>query len=117
MVEFKPFASPSARPGEFFQQRLQEMERSGTVKVLENEHAIVWDFKWKPGQKVARYSDDLESVAVFLESGTIRSATDRGATRDTVRSFGEVVYSSHGRNAYSREAVRGTPRLVIIQIK
>ena len=114
MVELKPSASASVNAGAGV---AGAFPREGAVKVMENDRAIVWDYTWKPGQPARRHAHYLDSVTVFLEGGTIRTAGDRGAAQDTVRSAGEAVYSSASADAHTEEALRGSPRAVIIEIK
>ena len=83
----------------------------GAVKLLENARVIAWDFTWKPGQKTIRHEDNLDSVIVFLEGGTIRSGS-----KDTTRSPGEVVYVPHSSDPHFEEAVRGSPHALIVKL-
>ncbi len=101
MIEFK--APPSPVP--------QGPVREGAARVTENEHAIVWDQSWRPGQKIRNQRD---AVMVFLTGGTFR-ITGRDGAKDTVRNAGDVVYSS-GVND-EQEAVTGSPRAIIIELK
>ena len=114
MLQLKPSPSPSVShresvPGAF--------PREGAVKLMENDRIVAWDFTWKPGQKVPRHLNYLDSVTVFLEGGTIRAIADRGGLKDTPRKAGEVVFSSFTPDAQTEEAVSGTPRAVIVELK
>jgi quercetin dioxygenase-like cupin family protein len=114
MVELKPSNSPAVNirdglPGAF--------PRDGGAKVLETDGAIAWDLTWKPGQKVPRHADYRDSVTVFLEGGTIRSVADGGGTSDAVRKAGDVVYSPYTVDAHTEEAVRGSPRAIVVELK
>ena len=108
MLELKPSSSPMTTDS--------AMQREGAVKLLENDRLIAWDFTWKPGQTVRRPPEHFDSVTVFLKSGTIRYVADRGAARDAARSAGEVVYT-RSQEAYTEEAVQGSPRAVIVELK
>ena len=44
MLELKPSTRAAANA----------VPREGAVKLLENDRVIVWDFTWKPGQRVPR---------------------------------------------------------------
>ena len=102
MLELKPSAAPpiNARAWE------------GAVKLLENDRVIVWDFTWQPRQTVPRHADSLDSVTVFLDGGTIRSAA-----KDTKRNAGDVVYSPRSADTHTEEATEGSPRAVIVELK
>jgi quercetin dioxygenase-like cupin family protein len=114
MLQLKSSGSPSGSaagslPGAF--------PREGAVKLLENARVIAWDFTWMPGQRTPRHADYIDSVIVFLEGGTIRSIADRGTSKDTTRSAGEVAYVPHSKDPRTEEAVRGSPRAVIVEVK
>jgi hypothetical protein len=88
----------------------------GAIKLFENARLIAWDFTWKPGAKVARPTEDLDTVTVFLDGGTIRS-TSAGAPTDTVRKSGETVYASRATSPYVEEAVSHPLRAIIVGLK
>ena len=102
MLELKPSTSPS----------MTAVPREGAVKLLENDRVIVWDFIWKPGQKVPRHADSFDSVTVFLEGGVLRSGTE-----EIQRSAGQVIYSSRRADPHSEEAAEATLRAVIVELK
>jgi hypothetical protein len=114
MIQLKPFGASAAvskdgLPGAF--------PREGAAKLLEYERAAVWDFTWKPGQKTPRHADYLDSVMVFLEGGTIRSVADSGEATEAVREAGEAVYLPRRAAPHTEEAVSGSPRAVIVELK
>ena len=88
----------------------------GAVKLFENARLIAWDLRWKPGQTIARPQEDLDSVTVFLDGGTVRS-TGNGAAANIVRKSGQAVYAARGVPAHSENAVSGTPHVVIVELK
>ena len=102
MLELQPSA-PSLGNGKTWE---------GAVKLLENERVIVWDFTWKPRQKVTRHADNFDEVTVFLEGGTLRSGAE-----ESKPTAGEVVYSARSPQAHTDEAVEGSPRAVIVELK
>jgi hypothetical protein len=108
MLEVKPSPSnPDAHgtsPGE------------GAVKLFENARLIAWDLAWKPGQTISRPQENLDSVTVFLDGGTVGSTGD-GAPANIVRKSGEAVYAARGVPAHSEKAVSGTPHVVIVELK
>jgi quercetin dioxygenase-like cupin family protein len=87
----------------------------GAIKVFENDRLVAWDLTWKPGELVSRPVEDLDSVTVFLEGGTIRS--EGSSPNTTSRSAGAVIYSPRGSTAHNEEAVTGSPRAIIVELK
>ena len=85
--------------------------------MLENDRLIAWDFTWKPGQIVPFHEENLDSVTVFLEGGTLRAVTAQGEIKDTARRPGDVVFTAHRAETHTEEAVTGSPRAVIVQLK
>jgi predicted metal-dependent enzyme (double-stranded beta helix superfamily) len=113
MLQLKSSESPGITTGDI----PGAFPREGAVKLMENARAVVWDFTWKPGQKTLRHADYVDSVIVFLEGGTVRSIADRGGSEDSARSPDEVVYSPHSADPRTEEAVRGSPRAIIVELK
>jgi hypothetical protein len=88
----------------------------GAVKLFENDRLIAWDLRWTPGQKIARPAQDLDTVTVFLEDGTLRTAGP-GTPITASRKAGETLYAAHGIPARTEEAVTGAPHVVIVALK
>ena len=113
MLELKPsLAGPEQPAG-----GVQAPFRKGAVKLLENTRLTAWDFTWAPGQIVSIPAETLDSVTVFLEGGTIRSVTAQGEVKDISRNPGDVVYSAHSAEIRTEQAVTGSPRAVVVQLK
>lgn len=91
----------------------------GAVKQTENDRVVAWDYAWKPGQQIARNAEAHDCVWIFLEGGTIRSTTTAASGKFTAatRQAGQAVYAPATREAYTEEAVEGTPRAIILEIK
>jgi quercetin dioxygenase-like cupin family protein len=104
-----PVTAASGVPGAF--------PREGAVKLLENDRVIAWDFTWKPGQNIGPHENLRESVMVFLEGGTIRSISDQNGSKDAAVRAGEVMYSIHGGDARTEEAIQGSPRAIVVELK
>jgi hypothetical protein len=84
----------------------------GAVKLLDNERLIAWDLTWEPGQTVHRPAEDLDSVIVFLEPGTIHTSAG-----DKTVAQGDVIYKPKGGAAFIEEAASGKPRAIIVELK
>jgi quercetin dioxygenase-like cupin family protein len=95
----------------------QAFPREGAIKLLENARVVVWDYAWKSGQTTSLRTNNRDSVLVFLDGGVIRSVTDKGVSKDSLRGSDEVVYSLHSTDRESEEAVRGSPRAIIVELK
>ena len=91
--------------------------REGAVKLLENDRLIAWEFTWKTGQTVPRRQNQLDSVTVFIEGGTISYLPEHGSATYSTKSAGEVVYTPHSQRPQIEQAVRGSPRAVIVELK
>ncbi len=89
----------------------------GAAKVFENGRLAAWDLTWKPQETVTYHAEKFASVTVFLDGGTIRSVTGQGRPKDIVRRQGEVVYSADGIDEHTEQAVSGSPRAVIVELK
>jgi quercetin dioxygenase-like cupin family protein len=88
----------------------------GAVKLFENDRLIAWDLRWAVGQKIARTAQDLDTVTVFLEDGTLRTAGS-GTPVTASHKAGETLYVPRGIPARVEEAVAGTPHAVIVALK
>jgi hypothetical protein len=88
----------------------------GAVKLFENARLIAWDLTWKQGQAISRPREDLDSVTVFLDGGTIQS-TGGDASTNIVRKSGQAVYAAHGMPAHVEKALGGTPHAIIVELK
>jgi hypothetical protein len=88
----------------------------GAVKMFENARLIAWDLAWKQGQTISRPREDLDSVTVFLDGGTVGS-TGNGASTNLVGKSGEAVYAARGVPAHNESALSGTPHVIIVELK
>jgi hypothetical protein len=108
MLEIKP-SEPST-------QAVNRFPPDRAAKALDNDRLIAWDFAWKAGEKVPMHMEDFDSVTVFLVPGTIRSVDAHGKAKTDERKAGDVVYAARGQ-ALTQEAIAGSPRAIIVQLK
>jgi hypothetical protein len=111
-LELKSMAMPAAagaEPGAF--------PPPGTTKLVDNDRLIAWDYSWAAGQKVQVDAKNFDTVTVFLTGGTIRSTDAKGTAMSVERKPGDVVYAAHGPETRSEEAVSGSPRAIVVQLK
>lgn len=90
--------------------------REGAKRLIENARVSVWDYTWTPGKPVPLHFHDKDVVVVFVEAGKLRSTPPGGEAQVTARRFGEVSFNPRNRT-HSEEAVEGTPRAIIIELK
>jgi quercetin dioxygenase-like cupin family protein len=88
----------------------------GAVKVFENNRLVAWDLSWKPGMRISRPAQTLDTVTVFIDGGTIRVA-DPTAPADITWRAGEAIYAPHGTPARAETLTLGTPRAIIVELK
>jgi quercetin dioxygenase-like cupin family protein len=112
MLQLKSSESPSDSGS-----TVAKVPLEGAVKLLENARLVAWDYTWNLGQETPRHTDYHDSVIVFLDGGTIRSIAGAGGAKDTTRSAGEVAYLPHTSDPHTEEAVQGSQRAVIIELK
>lgn len=112
MIDLKEVAAPPVtRPG-----LPTSFPRPGVTPAIDNARVIEWDYTWTPGTPVARHIHDKDSVEVFFEPGTIRYRTEDG--REETRAFKrkDARFVPRG-TVDAEEAVSGTPRAVIVELK
>ena len=109
MIELKPHPTADDVQG--------VLPAEGAAKVFENGRLVAWDLTWKPQETVSYHAEKFASVTVFLDGGTIRSVTGEGRPKDTVWRQGEVFYSADGIDEHTEQAVSGSPRAVIVELK
>jgi hypothetical protein len=87
------------------------------TKLVDNDRLIAWDYTWNAAQKVEVGAHTYDTVTVFLTGGTIRSVDAQGASRDIVRKPGDAVYAAHGPQTHTEEALGGSVRAIVVQLK
>ena len=89
----------------------------GTKKLVDNDRLIAWDYTFATGKKVQVNASVYDTVTVFLTGGTIRATDAKGAAKDVERKAGDVVYAARGPEAHTEEALSGSPRAIVVQLK
>jgi hypothetical protein len=90
--------------------------RVGAKDVLDNERVRIWDYSWPPARPVALHVHDKDSVEIFFEGGTIVSKSADGREDRKTYAFKSARFVPRGL-VDSEEAVFGTPRAMIIELK
>jgi hypothetical protein len=99
MLEIKPSpdnsGSHGTQPGE------------SATKLFENPRLVAWDMNWKPGEKIARPAETLDTVTMFIEGGTLNNVAHK---------MGDAVFS-HATPAHTETASAGSPHVVVVELK
>ena len=92
------------------------LPRDGAANVLENPRVRMWDYTWKPGAPTARHTHDTDTIEVFLTAGRIRTRTVDGKDETHDVAFKSARWVPRGR-VDTEEAVSGSPRAIVIELK
>ncbi len=90
--------------------------RPGSKKILENEHVVVWDYTWTPGQPTAMHFHDKDALVVYLKKGAVKSTTPDGKSDVTARTVGMTVFNARAR-VHTETLVEGESRAIITEFK
>jgi len=113
MLEIKPSAPAAGEATADF----KIPPREGAMKVLENERLIAWDIRWDSGFRVAPYFYRFDTVTVFIEPGLLHTVDEQGDIKEIGVKAGDVMYAARSPEAHSEQAVRGSPRAIVIELK
>jgi hypothetical protein len=90
--------------------------RPGSVKVLENDRVIVWDYTWAPGVATPMHFHDKDVVVVFLQDGSLKSTSPDGKSAVNEYKPATVRFSPRDRT-HTETLVRGQQRAIITELK
>jgi quercetin dioxygenase-like cupin family protein len=90
--------------------------REGASKVLENDEAVVWDYRFQKGRAIPLHFHAKDTVVVELEPGVTRSIPQDGAPGETTWQGMRARFAPRGR-IHREEVVSGSPRGIIVEIK
>ena len=90
--------------------------RPGSVKVLENDRVIVWDYTWAPGVPTPMHFHDKDVVVVFLQDGDLKSTSPDGKSVVNEYKAATVRFSPRDRT-HTETLVRGQQRAIITELK
>lgn len=117
VFQLKDAASPrwpiaEGIPGQF--------PRVGAVKLFETDRMRVWDQTWRAGVRISRHLHYVQTAAVFLVGGRLRTIEDgKPPNAPFAREAGEVLGSSSTplQVPHEEEQVEGSPRAIWIEFK
>ena len=90
--------------------------REGAKDVLDNARVRMWDYTWQPKKPVALHVHDRDSIEVFFEGGTLLTKSADGHEEKRTVAFKDARFVPQNR-ADSEEAISGSPRAIIIELK
>ena len=91
--------------------------RVGAVELFETDRIRVWDAEWRPGERIGRHLHYIETAAVFLNDGMIRTIENGVPNPPSTRKTGDVVISPPIKVPHEEEQVEGTPRAIWVEFK
>jgi hypothetical protein len=90
--------------------------RDGARKAIDNERVLEWDYTWAPNRPLAQHIHERDSVEVFFDPGTIRYRTADGKEETRTFKRKDARFVPRG-TIDTEEAVSGSPRAVIVELK
>jgi hypothetical protein len=91
--------------------------RVGAVELFETDRIRLWDAEWRPGERLGRHLHYIETAAVFLNGGMIRTIENGVPNSPSTRKTGDVVISPPLKVPHEEEQVEGTPRAIWVEFK
>ncbi len=90
--------------------------RPHVVKLFENDHIIVWAYRWNPGEPTPMHFHDKNVVVVYEEDTALTSTTPDGKVIENDYHAGDVRFNLANRT-HSELLVRGTGSAVMTELK
>jgi quercetin dioxygenase-like cupin family protein len=90
--------------------------RDGARLVLDNARVALWDYTWLTDRPVGLHIHNRDTVLVPVTAGEIRVQFRNGETRISRLVPGEVMFFS-GAEAHSEQAIAGSPRAIVVELK
>jgi quercetin dioxygenase-like cupin family protein len=113
MVDLKDYA-----PTQFALKPGQEtaFPREGATDTIDNARVRIWDYTWLPNKPVSMHVHDKDSVEVFVAAGTLVTKLADGHELSKTVAYGDTRFVPRGQ-VDSEEAVSGSPRAFVIELK
>lgn len=90
--------------------------RPGSIRILENNRVIVWNYTFRPGVRTRMHFHDKDAVVAFRYNGSIESTTPDGKSTVSDHKAGTIDFSKGGR-MHSEELVKGQETVVVLELK
>lgn len=113
MIDLKKYTPPRREPRTDLR---PAFPRDGSTQILEEDLVVIWNVEFQEGQEVPLHVHDTDTVAVFLEGGTIRSTNEDGTEATMTFRYKDVSYWPAGRT-HSEVVVNGTPRAILFELQ
>jgi hypothetical protein len=113
MVDLKDDAAPPFTPTGT---AARAFPRAGAANVLENNRIRMWDYTWTAGAPTTEHAHDTDTIEVFVTGGTIRTRSAAGVAETHDVAFKTARWVPRGR-VDREEAVSGSPRAIVIELK
>ena len=113
MIDLKDHTSPPREPRTDVR---PAFPRDGASLMLEEDRVTVWDVRLSAGQEVPLHVHNADTVAVFLERGTVRSIDEDGTATETTYAYKDVRFWPAGR-AHREVVVDGAPRAYLFELE
>lgn len=113
MVDLKDYTPPpfESKPG-----MNPAWPREGAKDVLDNARVVEWDYTWPAKKPLALHVHERDSIEVFVEGGTLVTKMADGHEETKTVAFKDARFVPRGQ-VDIEEAVSGSPRAIIIELK
>ena len=112
MIDMKDYHPPRREPRTDLP---PAFPRDGATVMLDEDRVKIWDVRLEAGQDVPLHVYNTDTVAVFLEGGTIRSINEDGSEATTTYAQKDVRFWRAGR-AHREVVTGGSPRAMLYEL-
>jgi hypothetical protein len=90
--------------------------RPHVKKLLENERAVVWFYRWTPGEPTPMHFHDKDALVVYLEpTSLVSTAPDGAKTENNYQAFD--IRFNKGNRTHTELLARGNGSAMIMELK
>jgi uncharacterized RmlC-like cupin family protein len=90
--------------------------RPGSVKVLDNDRVVAWNYTWAKGMPTPMHFHDKDVVVAYRFDGSLKSVTPDGAAVVNPYKTGDIRFNK-GNRAHYEELVDGRQSAVMMELK
>ena len=90
--------------------------RPHVKKLLENNRAIVWSYRWNPGEPTPMHFHDKDVVVVYLEDTALISTTPDGAKKENDYKAFDIRFNQRDRT-HTELLAHGTGSAMMVELK
>jgi hypothetical protein len=92
------------------------VQTAGDRSVLDNDRVAVWDHRWATKPRASAEYHDRDRLLVVLEGGDVRGTGHDGSATVSRLTVGQVIFETRGSSS-REEAIAGSPRAVVVELK